>query len=361
MNVVGLIAACFGALRQSSVGASALRLVGRAVAVVLLALGTGAAVAQDDASGTSADQAVIDYLSNLDAAKLDVLFKHVGIAPSAEFLDCLCAAGYHYFGTDGEPCRRTGPLGGVETRGLDMARSQSCAIAFPLADGRTVLEAVTEAAAKPGAEAAARVCRTFVADWSARRDALEERVRSGREALAAWMARKLKSDDIYRGKSWLWTVLWATFNAPFPQRDQGFKYDPGPLGANLNQDIGAFTCLNELFSRCEAAIGSGGAAESEPADARAQSAMGKYADELAADFSERAQQAFDRSIEIKDVLRGNPKEIRLSADANRESGYADMCRAAADDLERIGRGAPNPYSDDEPGDIPTTAAPFPRG
>jgi len=338
------------------------RVVGILLSMALVGAGSG--VAQDDAAEASKMGIVIDYVSKLDAAKLQVLFKHIGIEPSAAYLDCLCPTdlGFHYAGAQGQPCRRTGPLGGVETTGLDMARSRSCATAHPLADGRTVLEAVAEAAARPEAEAAARVCRTFVADWSGRRAALKQRILSARDALAAWMARKLKSDDVYRGKSWLWTVMWATFNAPFPARDQGFEFDPGPLGANLNQDIGAFRCLNEMFEQCQAAIGNGqGLGESGPADAKAQSAMGTYAERLAAEFRGRSQRAFDASIGFKNALAANPGEIRISADANRESGYADACRAAADDLRRIGAGAPNPYSDEDANGPPADVQGFPRG
>lgn len=312
--------------------------------------------------GETAANPLIESLSNLDAVKLDQLYKHIGIEPSGDYLDCLCPTdgGFHYRGTEGLPCWRTGPLGGVERTSFDMARAQSCGLAFPLADGRTVLDAIAAAARRPGVEAAARVCRTFVTDWSDRRAALSTRIRNGRDALAAWMERKLKSDDVYRGKSWLWAALWATFNWPVPQRDEGFKYDPGSLGANLNQDMGAFKCLNELFSRCEAAIGDS-QGETAPSDAKAQSAMGTFAQQLAAEFEDRAQQAFDASIELKNALGGNRLEIRISAEVNREVGYADMCRAAAEDLVRIGSGAPNPYSDQD-ADENTTAAPsFPRG
>ncbi|MHB1101398.1 MAG: hypothetical protein ACYC0C_01180 [Devosia sp.] len=116
---------------------------------ILVILGAGGAVAQDSDAPASQSQTVVNYLSNLDATKLDLLFKHVGIQPSPEFFNCMCPAGFHYYvGPDGGPCRRIGVLGGLEFTGYVAGSMESCAATFPLADGRNLLDAVA-AAAKP--------------------------------------------------------------------------------------------------------------------------------------------------------------------------------------------------------------------
>lgn len=125
----------------------------RAAAALALALISGsAALAQEQvAAPQSQSRAIVQSLSNLDGQKMAKLFQHLGIEPSPDFYNCMCpgAYGFHsYLAADGGPCRRIGPLGGVTFSGYDMDRMESCAAAYPLADGRSVLDAVA-AAAKP--------------------------------------------------------------------------------------------------------------------------------------------------------------------------------------------------------------------
>lgn len=120
----------------------------RAAAALALALISGSAALAQEQVAAPQSQTVVNYLSNLDATKLDLLFKHVGIQPSPEFFNCMCPAGFHhYVGPDGGPCRRIGVLGGLEFTGHVAGSMESCAATFPLADGRNLLDAVTAAAA----------------------------------------------------------------------------------------------------------------------------------------------------------------------------------------------------------------------
>lgn len=87
-----------------------------------------------------------ERLPNLSADKLGALFENIGIQPSVDFYNCLCTAGYHYYtGPDaGGPCRRIGPLGGVDWSGLDASSWQSCGAAYPLPDGRNLVDAIAD-------------------------------------------------------------------------------------------------------------------------------------------------------------------------------------------------------------------------
>ena len=120
------------------------------------AFGAGAAIAQDANAPApiptpQPPQAVVDYLSSLDAAKLTQLFQHLGLKPPEGFEGCLCPNGFHrYSGPEG-PCRYRGPLWGNEYRDFDTSKLESCALAYRLPDGRTVLDAVASAAKATGA------------------------------------------------------------------------------------------------------------------------------------------------------------------------------------------------------------------
>lgn len=131
--------------------------------LVLAALAPQPAPAQE---ALPADQqAVASAMARLDGSKLQQLFAKVGVAPSPAFLDCMCPGeyGFHYFteGPAGTSCRRIGPLGGTEFRGLAGERVGSCATAYPLEDGRTVLEAIAAAAPKPPVTCAAAASPGF--------------------------------------------------------------------------------------------------------------------------------------------------------------------------------------------------------
>lgn len=119
----------------------------RTAMLTLALLGSLLVAAPAQAQDDKTTETVIQSLTNLDGPKMARLFEHLGISPSPEFYNCMCPGGFHYYtGPDGGPCRRIGPLGGVEFRGYSMDGMKSCAAAFPLADGRTVLEAIIDAA-----------------------------------------------------------------------------------------------------------------------------------------------------------------------------------------------------------------------
>ncbi len=118
--------------------------------VLLVCVFVPAALAQtpDDAKV----ETLIQSLSNLDGQKIDQLITHLGISPAPEFYECMCPAeyGYHYYlGPEGGPCRRIGPLGGVDFGGYVMERMPSCSAAYPLADGRQVIDVIVAAAEPP--------------------------------------------------------------------------------------------------------------------------------------------------------------------------------------------------------------------
>lgn len=93
---------------------------------------------------------VKERLPKLNLEKLTALMTRAGVASADEFLNCLCqdGHGFHYYkGTDaGGPCRRIGPLGGVTWSGFRVKDYSACAKAFPLKDGRTVIDAIADTA-----------------------------------------------------------------------------------------------------------------------------------------------------------------------------------------------------------------------
>lgn len=93
---------------------------------------------------------VKERLPKLNVEKLTALMNRAGIASADEFLNCLCqdGGGFHYYkGADaGGPCRRIGPLGGVSWSGFRVKDYSGCAKAFPLKDGRTVIDAIADTA-----------------------------------------------------------------------------------------------------------------------------------------------------------------------------------------------------------------------
>ena len=93
---------------------------------------------------------VRERLPKLNVEKLTALMTRAGIASADEFLNCLCqdGHGFHYYkGADaGGPCRRIGPLGGVSWSGFRVKDYSGCAKAFPLKDGRTVIDAIADTA-----------------------------------------------------------------------------------------------------------------------------------------------------------------------------------------------------------------------
>lgn len=93
---------------------------------------------------------VKERLPKLNVEKLTALMNRAGVASADEFLNCLCqdGHGFHYYkGADaGGPCRRIGPLGGVTWSGFRVTDYSSCAKAFPLKDGRTVIDAIADTA-----------------------------------------------------------------------------------------------------------------------------------------------------------------------------------------------------------------------
>lgn len=93
---------------------------------------------------------VKERLPKLNVEKLTALMNRAGIPSADEFLNCLCqdGGGFHYYkGADaGGPCRRIGPLGGVSWSGFRVKDYSGCAKAFPLKDGRTVIDAIADTA-----------------------------------------------------------------------------------------------------------------------------------------------------------------------------------------------------------------------
>lgn len=93
---------------------------------------------------------VKERLPKLNVEKLTALMNRAGIASADEFLNCLCqdGGGFHYYkGADaGGPCRRIGPLGGVSWSGFRVKDYSSCAKAYPLKDGRTIIDAIADTA-----------------------------------------------------------------------------------------------------------------------------------------------------------------------------------------------------------------------
>jgi hypothetical protein len=93
---------------------------------------------------------VKERLPKLNVEKLTALMNRAGVSSADEFLNCLCqdGGGFHYYkGADaGGPCRRIGPLGGVSWSGFRVKDYSSCAKAFPLKEGRTIIEAIADSA-----------------------------------------------------------------------------------------------------------------------------------------------------------------------------------------------------------------------
>ncbi len=91
---------------------------------------------------------VTKRLSKLTDERLKALLDRAGVTAPAEFLNCLCqdGHGFHYYsGPDaGGSCRRIGPLGGATWSGFRVKDWSACAKAYPLGDGRTVIDAVAD-------------------------------------------------------------------------------------------------------------------------------------------------------------------------------------------------------------------------
>ncbi|MDP1732502.1 MAG: hypothetical protein Q8L54_15285 [Devosia sp.] len=116
------------------------------LALMMLGVGAGVAAAQEDTANPQ-QNALVESLSNLDAPKLNALYDHIGIEPSPEYFNCMCPGGFHYWGGPEGACRRIGVLGGIAFTGYQTENMRTCAATYPLADGRTVLDAVAAAAA----------------------------------------------------------------------------------------------------------------------------------------------------------------------------------------------------------------------
>lgn len=95
---------------------------------------------------TQVERNIVTRLPGLSATKLQALLASAGITPSPDFLNCLCPNGFHsYTGPDAvQPCRRIGPLGGTDWAAVSGAAIEGCSAAFPLSDGRTVVNALAD-------------------------------------------------------------------------------------------------------------------------------------------------------------------------------------------------------------------------
>ncbi|MGB8813463.1 MAG: hypothetical protein WCC57_09775 [Paracoccaceae bacterium] len=90
------------------------------------------------------EKGIAGRLPQLSVEKLGALLASAGITPTADFMNCMCPGGFHFY--DGEdamgPCRRIGSLGGVSWAGIDGNAVMGCSAAYPLPDGRTVTGAL---------------------------------------------------------------------------------------------------------------------------------------------------------------------------------------------------------------------------
>jgi len=95
---------------------------------------------------TEVERGIARRLPTLSITKLEAVLANAGVKPSADFLNCLCPNGFHYYnGADAKgPCRRIGSLGGVSWAGIDGRAIESCSASYPLADGRRVVGALAD-------------------------------------------------------------------------------------------------------------------------------------------------------------------------------------------------------------------------
>lgn len=301
----------------------------RLIRNLLLSLGMLLCAASSQTLGQTPDgtgtETLIQSLSNLDGQKMARLFEYLRIAPTPAFYECMCPAeyGYHpYLGPDGGPCRRIGPLGGVDFAGYAMERMQSCSAAYPLPDGRKVLDAIVLAASGPDAYSAGRaqVCAAITNGFAEKRAALEARLASGRRQLEIWEAQqRAYSDEV--SKSFLRSALEAVFGSDW-------KPHPGPVLATVNQDIGAETCLQEVAHLCEQPVADDAPAAS--GGGKTSVLLGIVKSDVSGVLRSRAQQQWDLSLQRRAMLDSSPEDYRLATEANQMVGYADMCRAVAD-------------------------------
>ena len=89
---------------------------------------------------------VRDRLPKLSDERLKAVLDRAGVAATGDFMNCLCPNGFHYFnGPEAKaPCRRIGPLGGASWAGFNPQAFESCSKAYPLKDGRSVIDAVAD-------------------------------------------------------------------------------------------------------------------------------------------------------------------------------------------------------------------------
>jgi hypothetical protein len=95
-----------------------------------------------------AAQRVAERLPKLTDERLKALLARAGVSAPAGFLECLCSDGhaFHYYSgpNAGGSCRRIGALGGVSWSGFRVTDFRGCAKAYPLADGRSVIDAIAD-------------------------------------------------------------------------------------------------------------------------------------------------------------------------------------------------------------------------
>lgn len=163
-------------------------------------------------------------------------------------------------------------------------------------------------------EAHKQVCAAVTEHWQPRRAQLNEQVTRGRAALNAWVAQQERFGD-EGARSWVRSMVDAVVGPDV-------KPVPGYMLAELNQNIGALKCLDEVARHCE-----GPPAPGSPV--AGQSAFGAYAQTLASEIRQRSDAEFALSLERKAVFERNPNDTRWGTEANQMVGFADMCREVA--------------------------------